>query len=79
MSFNKPIREAFGTELYFISSIEPFAYKHCDEVCENKSSSYVNDFDGHWKTCSCGYGHDFGYHEDENGDGKCDVCDFRFY
>lgn len=35
------------------------------------------DADGHWSICGCGENMTKEPHKDENGDGKCDVCEYE--
>ncbi|MBQ4269863.1 MAG: hypothetical protein IJB97_09485, partial [Clostridia bacterium] len=39
-------------------------------------AEWKTDENNHWKECDCGDKANVGAHEDENGDGKCDTCEY---
>ena len=40
-------------------------------------TEWKSDADNHWNECACGEKVNAAAHKDENGDGKCDVCDYN--
>ena len=40
-------------------------------------ASWKSDADNHWNECVCGEKANAAAHKDENGDGKCDVCEYE--
>jgi hypothetical protein len=40
-------------------------------------AAWKSDADNHWNECVCGEKANAAAHKDENGDGKCDVCEYE--
>ena len=39
-------------------------------------TTWVTDANNHWKECECEEKSELGAHVDDNGDNKCDTCDY---
>lgn len=56
-----------------------------DEICDicgynmhvhSFAQAWTSDADNHWHACSCGVKNEEAAHVDDDGDGKCDICDY---
>ena len=51
-------------------------YGDVDSTAHTYEATWVTDNDNHWKECECGEKSEIGAHVDNNGDDKCDTCDY---
>ena len=59
-----------ATDVTFYAIWEDIPHEH------NHGSEWQNNADEHWNECACGDKANKAPHIDDNGDGKCDICDY---
>ena len=67
-----------GAVDYNASDIATYKYVKVEPVhVHDYGTAWKNDETNHWNECSCGEKLNISAHIDENGDGKCDTCDYQ--
>ena len=66
-----------GTTDYSASDIATYKYIKLESLHTHAPGADIkSDASNHWNECTCGEKLNIAPHVDENGDGKCDTCDF---
>ena len=68
-------RDGSGAVTYNPDDIGTYRYLKIAHVHEF-GTEWKTDANNHWKECGCGDKGEMAAHIDDNGDGKCDVCEY---